>query len=89
MVLLLCLGFLSIFVHQALQHRYGLETRANLQARSVALAGELERLEVVRAALERDTERLSADPPDLELLDEHARRVLGYLQPSDRKILLP
>ena len=89
MVLLLCLGALSYFVHQASQNRYGLETRSKLLERSVALGQGLERLEAVRATLERDTTRLAADPPDLDLLDEHARRVLGFLQPLDRRIIEP
>ena len=86
MVLLLCTGFLSLFVHQALQHRYGIETRARLLGRSVALGQELDRLEATRANLERETARLATDPPDLDLLDEHARRVLGFLRQDDRRI---
>lgn len=86
MVLLLCTGFLSLFVHQALQHRYGIETRARLLGRSVALGQELDRLEATRANLERETARLATDPPDLDLLDEHARRVLGFLRPDERRI---
>ena len=88
-MLLLCLGFLSSFVYQASQHRYGLEARSGLLERSVALGQELECLETVRASLERETQRLAADPPDLDLLDEHARRVLGFLHPDDRKIEEP
>ena len=86
MVLLLCAGLLSFFVYQAFQHRYGLETRAGLQERSVALGRDLDRLEAVRASLERDTRLLGADPPDRDLLDEHARRVLGFLRAGDRRI---
>ena len=85
-VLLLCAGLLGLFVHQALQHRYGIETRARLLDRSVALAQDLDRLEASRASLERETTRLGADPPDLDLLDEHARRVLGFLRSDDRRI---
>ena len=87
MVLLLCSGLLSFFVYQAFQHRYGLETRASLAARSVASSRELGRLETVRAGLERDVQRLGTDPPDLDLLDEHARRVLGFLHPGERRVL--
>ena len=86
MVLLLCFGALSYFVHQALQSRYGLETRSKLLERSVALDQELDRLEAMRGTLERDTARLAADPPDLDLLDEHARRVLGFLRPDDLRV---
>ena len=88
-MLLFCSGLLGYFVYQALQHRYGLETRGKLQERSVALAREFERLEAVRATLERETKLLGADPPDLDLLDEHARRVLGFLRPQDRRIVTP
>ena len=87
LVLLIGCGLLSTFVSQALQHRYGLETRAKLLERSVALNQELERLEAVRARLERDTQRLATEPPDFDLLDEHARRVLGFLRPAERRIL--
>ena len=85
-MLLLCLGILGSFVVQALQHRYGLEARARLLERGVALSQKLERLETTRAALERETARLGAHPPDLELLDEYARRVLGFLHPKDRRV---
>ena len=86
-MLLFCTGLSSYFVFQALQHRYSLETRVKLQERSVALARELDRLETVRAALERETTLLAAEPPDLDLLDEHARRILGFLRPNDRRIV--
>ena len=87
-MLLFCVAVLSYFANQASQNRYGFETRARLLERSVALGQELTRLEVVRAALERETERLAPDPPDLDLLHEHSRRVLGFLHPSDRRVLL-
>ena len=85
MVLLLCAGALAYFVHQAFVHRHGLQTRTQLLERSVALSQELVRLEAVRATLERRAGLLSADPPDLDLLDEHARRGLGFLHPRDRR----
>ena len=85
-MLLLCSGLLSSFVYQALQQRYGFETKTRLQERSVALGQDLDRLEATRATLERETARLSADPPDLDLLDEHARRVLGFLRPDERRV---
>jgi cell division protein FtsB len=88
-VLLLCLGALSYFVNQAVLQRHGLETKPKLVERSVALGQELVRLEAVRASLERETGRLAADPPDLDLLDEHARRVLGFVRPGDLMILPP
>ena len=87
LVLLLCAGALCYFASQGLQSRYGLETRTKLLERSVALTQELSRLEAVRARLERDTTHLAPDPPDLDLLDEHARRVLGFLHPSDRRVV--
>ena len=80
---------LSYFVAQGLQNRYGLETRAKLLDRSVALSRELARLETVRSELERETQRLAAEPPDPDLLDEHARRVLGFVHPADRRLVLP
>ena len=88
-VLLLCLGTLRYFAGQALKPRYSLETRAKLLARSVALGEEFARLEAVRESLERDTGRLAADPPDLDLLEEHARSKLGLLRPDDRRVQLP
>ena len=88
-VLLLCLGTLSYYVHQASQTRYGLETRTRLLERSVALSQQLGRLEAVRAILERDTTRLAADPPDLDLLGEHARGKLGFARPDERRLVVP
>ena len=87
--MLFCLLITGYFAYHASQGKHGLETRARLQARSVALNQELERLEVVRTALERETTALAKEPPDLDLIDEHARRALGYLHPDDIRLVLP
>jgi cell division protein FtsB len=87
-VLLCCSIVLSYFAARGLHTRYGLEARLKLLERSVALSQELVRLEIVRSSLDRDVLRLSAEPPDLDLLDEHARRVLGFLHPGDRRIIV-
>ena len=83
-VLLLCLGASVYFAHHTIVGKYGLEARSRLLERSTMLDGEIGRLGAVRAILARDVGLLGAEPPDPDLIDELARRMLGFADPADR-----
>jgi cell division protein FtsB len=84
-VALLFIG--AYFTFTAVQGNYGLFQRIQIEA-------EAERLEVQLASLEAEvdrmevlTRRLSDDFLDLDLLDEQARDVLGYVRADE--VILP
>ncbi|KAB2848840.1 MAG: septum formation initiator family protein [Hyphomicrobiaceae bacterium] len=82
MVLLLCLGLSGYFVHQAIKGRHGLELRQALQARVDRLELDLRRLEARRLSAERALKHLG-DTIDPDMLDEEARRELGFAHPDE------
>jgi cell division protein FtsB len=82
LVLLLCLGLSGYFAHQAFKGRHGLELRQALQSRVDRLEVDLKRLEARRHSAERTLSHLvgSIDP---DMLDEQARRELGFARPDE------
>jgi cell division protein FtsB len=84
-VALVCVG--AYFTFTAVQGNYGLFRRIQIEAEADRLALELARLEAETARMEVLTHRLSDDYLDLDLLDERARDVLGYVRPDE--IVLP
>ena len=68
------------FAIAAVQGEYGLFRRIAIEAESAALAKERAALTAEVARMENLTRRLSDDHLDLDLLDERARDVLGYLR---------
>lgn len=75
------------FTFTAVQGNNGLFQRIQVEAERDRLTAELERLEVQVARMEVLTRRLSDDYLDLDLLDERARNVLGYVRPDE--VILP
>jgi cell division protein FtsB len=67
--------------------RHGLEARSALIERADLLEFEIRSLETVRARLRHDVALLAPDTPDPDLVEEIARDVLGYVQPTDRVII--
>ena len=57
--------------------------------RSSLLEFEIKSLEAVRAMLERDVALLAPDLPNPDLVEEIARDVLGFADPSDRVLAPP
>ncbi|WP_373357067.1 septum formation initiator family protein [Pseudoroseicyclus sp. CXY001] len=74
------------FMFAAVQGDYGLFRRAEVEAEERALQEQLATLEAEVAKMENLTHRLSDDYLDLDLLDERARDVLGYIR-SDELII--
>ena len=73
-------GYLTL---AALQGDYGLLSLFRIEAQETALEAELASLRADRETLANATRRLSSATLDLDLLDERARRVLGYARPDE------
>ncbi len=73
----------AYFTFAAVQGEYGVFRQVEIAADRAALAAERDRLAMELAALQNLTRRLSDDYLDLDLLDERARDVLGYLRADE------
>ncbi|MGR3435473.1 MAG: FtsB family cell division protein [Shimia sp.] len=78
-----CLLMGAVFVFNAVQGEFGLFARAEIAAEARALRTELATVQERIAALENKTRRLGDDFLDLDLLDERARDVLGYVRTDE------
>ncbi|HUF88118.1 MAG TPA: septum formation initiator family protein [Thermohalobaculum sp.] len=74
------IAVLAVFAHSALQGEHGLAAHHRAEALERELATELAATRAERRALENVVNRLGTDYLDLELLDERARAVLGYVR---------
>ena len=85
-LLLATLGLIALglyFTFAAVQGDYGVFKRAEVTAEGRALEAELARLQAEVAEMENLTRRLSDSYLDLDLLDERARDVLGYVRADE------
>ena len=85
LVLLSCLALTIYFAHHAMYGRFGIEANRSLSARTHVLAGRLAALKAKHARYARDIGLLS-DPPHPDIIEEAARRVLGYAYPNTKLI---
>lgn len=67
----------------AVQGEYGLFNRIQIDADAAALRLERDRLAVELTEIENRTRRLSDAYLDLDLLDQQAREMLGYVRPDE------
>ncbi len=84
--LILVLGTLVLggyFALAALQGSYGLLRRVQVSAEIATLQAERDALAAEATRMANLTHRLSDDFLDLDLLDERARDVLGYLRTDE------
>ena len=77
--LLVAAGLALLFAHAAVQGEFGLFRRVGAEAEAERLREELAALDAEVAARENLVRRLSDGFLDLDLLDERARAVLGYM----------
>ena len=75
------------FAHHAMYGRYGIENNRSLSARADALADRLTALKAKRDAYARDVALLK-DAPHPDMVEEAARRVLGFAYPNSMLIPL-
>ena len=80
-VVVFCLGL--YFTFASIQGDYGLFRRVQIQAELRELSRERDELAAQIAILSNKTLRLSDDYLDLDLLDEQAREMLGYVRADE------
>jgi cell division protein FtsB len=73
----------TYFTFAAVQGDYGMFSRVAIDAEARTLADERDRLQTELAQMENLTHRLSDDYLDLDLLDQQARDVLGYMRADE------
>ncbi|ABA78646.1 septum formation initiator family protein [Rhodobacter sphaeroides] len=71
------------FTFAAVQGDYGVFRQVQIQAEAEALRSERDRIAAELADMENRTRRLSDSYLDLDLLDEQARSVLGYVRADE------
>jgi len=81
MVLAFTLG--GYFTFAAVQGDYGVFRRVQINAEAEALTAERARLRADLAAMTNLTHRLSDEFLDIDLLDQQARDVLGYMRADE------
>ena len=80
-VLALTLG--GYFMFAAVQGDYGVFRRVQISAEALDLTAERDRLTAEVAQIENLTHRMSDGYLDLDLLDQQARDVLGYVRSDE------
>lgn len=83
MLMILSISLGSYFTFAAVQGDYGVFRQVQLRAEERALTVQRDTLKVELAQMQNLTLRLSDDYLDLDLLDEQARDVLGYLRADE------
>ena len=73
----------SYFTFAAVQGDYGVFRRVEIAAEAEALTAERDRLLAELAEVQNLTHRLSDAYLDLDLLDQQAREVLGYMRADE------
>ena len=82
-VTVVSLTLATYFVFSAIQGDYGVLRRAEYLSESNSLALKLNKLKSSISLLENKTLRLSDHYLDLDLLDQQARDILGYIRPDE------
>lgn len=73
----------AYFTFAAVQGDYGIFRQVEIEAEAAALTEERDRLAAELGAMENLTLRLSDSYLDLDLLDQQARDVLGYVRADE------
>jgi cell division protein FtsB len=77
------LALLFYLAFAALHSEYGLIRLIQIEEQEIRLRLELAGVRTERAAIAAKTTQLSGERPDLDLLDERARQVLGLGRPDE------
>ncbi len=73
-------ALVAYFSYSAIQGPYGMLTLFKVETKEVQLQLQLDALKQERAIAKNRAYRLSDEYLDLDLLDEQARKVLGYIR---------
>ena len=82
-VTVVSLTLATYFVFSAIQGDFGVLRRAEYLSKSNSLALKLNKLQSSISLLENKNLRLSDHYLDLDLLDQQARDILGYIRPDE------
>jgi cell division protein FtsB len=80
---ILLLAFALVFLHSGLQGERGLTALHDAEREIEALKAELAAVDAETAEFANRVRRLDEGALDLDLLDERARAVLGYVRPDE------
>lgn len=83
LVLFTALMLGTYFVFAAVQGEYGVFRQVEIRAEADLLQAERDRLQTELALMQNRTHRLSDGYLDLDLLDQQARDVLGYVRADE------
>ncbi|MDZ4095049.1 MAG: septum formation initiator family protein [Paracoccaceae bacterium] len=73
----------AYFTFAAVQGDYGVFRQVQIRAEADVLRAERDQLKLALAEMQNRTHRLSDDYLDIDLLDEQARDVLGYIRADE------
>ena len=82
-------AFIGYFGVNAYSGNHGLRAQKDLEQQLASMQHELQSLRTERTDWERRVALLRADRIDPDMLDERARKLLGYADPRDLTYLLP
>lgn len=80
---LICFTLGSYFAFAAVQGDYGVFRQVQIRAEAEALMAERDRLREELARVQNLTTRMSDEFLDIDLLDEQARDILGYVRADE------
>ncbi len=81
----LLIGYFGV---NAFSGNRGLKAQQDIDRQITSLSAQLDRLKLEQAQWERRVALLQADKLDPDMLDESARKLLGYVDPDDLTLML-
>ena len=85
----LCVVFLAYFGFHAYHGEFGINSKYQLEAQTVALQAQLDAIKARRMELERRVRLMHDGTLEKDMLDEQARRALNLSQADEITIMLP
>ncbi|WP_404927265.1 septum formation initiator family protein [Mesorhizobium sp. ORM16] len=85
----LCAVFLAYFGFHAYHGEFGINSKYQLEAETVALQAQLDAIKARRMELERRVKLMHDGTLEKDMLDEQARKALNLSQADEITIMLP
>ncbi|TPK58930.1 MULTISPECIES: septum formation initiator family protein [unclassified Mesorhizobium] len=85
----LCAVFLAYFGFHAYHGEFGINSKYQLEAETVALQAQLDAIKACRMELERRVKLMHDGTLEKDMLDEQARKALNLSQADEITIMLP